>query len=247
MYCTEADTPVRDRRGLTAPRGAGSAPRRAKARADSEATQRGCDFGAARVGPARLRNTLVAVCSPRAGGAAGGRRWRAAGRAGQRGGGGGTRGRGDKAVGALAAVWAWLETRRLTRRSGLRVWGPPRARRSSPSVPGGPESRSVATGSGTWRNGAGPGPLLSSSLSASCDVVNTLISFISPFRITSGCGYQCAWLVPNVLGSSVDDGVAPLDARGVDLVHWCGRLLSEAKSFQKSSEIQNLSPSRRCG
>ncbi len=47
----------------------------------------------------------------------------------------------------------------------------------------------------------------------------------------------------NVLGSipSANDVVAPLDAHCVVLVRWCGRLLSEAKSFQKSSEIQNLS------
>ncbi len=53
----------------------------------------------------------------------------------------------------------------------------------------------------------------------------------------------------NVLGSftSADDGVAPLDARGVVLIHGCGRLLSDAKSFQKGSEIQDLSTYRRCG
>ncbi len=39
----------------------------------------------------------------------------------------------------------------------------------------------------------------------------------------------------NVLGSltSADDVVAPLDARGVVLIHWCGRLLSDTESFQK--------------
>ncbi len=53
----------------------------------------------------------------------------------------------------------------------------------------------------------------------------------------------------NVLGSftSADDVVAPLDARGFVLIHECGRLLSDAKSFQKGYEIQDLSTSRRCG
>jgi hypothetical protein len=41
----------------------------------------------------------------------------------------------------------------------------------------------------------------------------------------------------NVLGSfpSADD-VAPLDVRGIILVHWCGSPLSEAKSFQKRAD-----------
>jgi hypothetical protein len=53
----------------------------------------------------------------------------------------------------------------------------------------------------------------------------------------------------NVLGPfpSADGVVTIVYAHCVVLVQWCGCLLSEAKSFQKSSEIQNLSPSRRCG
>jgi hypothetical protein len=43
----------------------------------------------------------------------------------------------------------------------------------------------------------------------------------------------------NVLGSSpsADDVVSPLDARSVILVHWCGRLLSEARHRNSVSAI----------
>jgi hypothetical protein len=77
-------------------------------------------------------------------------------------------------------------------------------------------------------------------MSASCDVVETLISFISPFRITDQLHlsvsnhFMSKVLVHvNVSGwfPSGDDVVAPLNARYVVLLHWCGRLLSKAKSF----------------
>jgi hypothetical protein len=41
--------------------------------------------------------------------------------------------------------------------------------------------------------------------------------------------------------TSADDVVAPLDARGVVLIHGCGRLLSDAKTFQKGSKIHRIS------
>ena len=44
----------------------------------------------------------------------------------------------------------------------------------------------------------------------------------------------------NVLGSFTSAD-APFDARVDVLIHGCGRLLSDAKSFQKGSKIQDLS------
>jgi hypothetical protein len=50
----------------------------------------------------------------------------------------------------------------------------------------------------------------------------------------------------NVLGplTSPDDVVTPLDARGVVLVYRCRPLLSETKSFQEESKVQDLRGSR---
>jgi hypothetical protein len=52
----------------------------------------------------------------------------------------------------------------------------------------------------------------------------------------------------NVLGplTSPDDVVAPLDARGVVLVYRCGPLLSETKSVQEESKVQDLRGSSGC-
>jgi hypothetical protein len=52
----------------------------------------------------------------------------------------------------------------------------------------------------------------------------------------------------NVLGlfTSAYDVVAPLDAGGVVLIHWRGRLLSYSESFQKGSGIQDLSTGSGC-
>ncbi len=57
-------------------------------------------------------------------------------------------------------------------------------------------------------------------------------------------------VLPNVnvfvLLTSPDDVVAPLDARGVVLVYRCGPLLSETKSVQEESKVQDLRGSSGC-